>query len=81
MATTRAYLIPGQGYINEVKGNAYLIPGWGYVNETVSSTPPPTNSPYISGTNMLQVGTTIITGTSPKLWKGTVQDNLNLIPQ
>lgn len=38
MATTRAYFIPGWGYINEVKGNAYFIPGWGYVNETVTTT-------------------------------------------
>lgn len=35
MATTRAYFIPGQGYINEVKGKAYFVPGWGYLNETV----------------------------------------------
>lgn len=40
MAATRAYFVPGWGYINEVKGNAYFVPGWGYVNETVSTTPP-----------------------------------------
>lgn len=36
MAATRAYFVPGWGYINEVKGNAYFTPGWGYINETVS---------------------------------------------
>lgn len=37
MATTRAYFIPGEGYINEAKGNAYFIPGQGYINETVTA--------------------------------------------
>lgn len=37
MATTRAYLIPGWGYVNEVKGKAYLLPGGGYINATVST--------------------------------------------
>lgn len=37
MATTRQYLVPGWGYLNEVKGNQYLIPGQGYINETIST--------------------------------------------
>lgn len=37
MATTRAYFIPGWGYMNEVKGNAYFVPGWSYANETVTT--------------------------------------------
>lgn len=36
MVTTRAYLVPGFGYINDTKGNAYLVPGSGYINETSS---------------------------------------------
>ena len=39
MVATRAYLIPGWGYINEVEGNSYLIAGWGYVNEQVTVPP------------------------------------------
>ena len=36
-AYVRQYLIPGMGYINEVKGNQYLIAVWGYVNETITA--------------------------------------------
>lgn len=43
--------------------------------------PPPISDPYIIGTSMVKRGGTILNqGTTPLLWKGMVQDNLNIIP-
>lgn len=38
MVTQRQYLVPGDGYINEVtNSNEFLVPGAAYVNETTST--------------------------------------------
>jgi hypothetical protein len=36
--TTKQYLIPGIGYVNEATNKQYLLPGTVYLNETQTAT-------------------------------------------
>lgn len=55
--------------------------GGGYAGSPFSPPPPPVSDRYILGTCMIKQGSTIRNqGTSPLINKGTVADNLNVIP-
>lgn len=58
----------------------YTVAG-AYAGTDFNPTPPPTNDRYILGTAMIKFGTTILNqGTAPRLTKGLVRDQLNIIP-
>lgn len=66
-------------YLTPLNNDAYF---GSYQNGSSGPTPPPpTSNPYVIGTGMVQQGTSILLqGTAPLINKGTVRDQLNVIP-